>query len=123
MRRGDEITIYNEDTTNDVEVPRPEDPQPLKSREVVQVSVRAKGHFAPTHHFTATLETTLHKRKDWSASVIAPILLLPPMHPPKSPFYTGSTFSLDVGSGRNRIYATALGVYEAKISRNNIGDR
>jgi alpha-L-rhamnosidase len=121
LRRGDEITKYNEETRNNVEVPWPKDAPPLKSREVVQVSVRAKGDSEWTGLFTETLEAALLDRNDWTASVIAPDIT-PPANAPKRPFYTRRTVSINLGTGRSRIYATALGVYEIKVNGKRIGD-
>jgi alpha-L-rhamnosidase len=121
LRRGDEVTKYNEDTENNVEVPWPEDAPPLKSREVVVVSVRAKGSSQWTDSFTETLEAALLNRNDWKASVIAPDIT-PPANAPKRPFYTRKIVSINRGTGRSRIYATALGVYEIKVNGKRIGD-
>lgn len=121
LKREGKIDTYNQETKHNVDVPWPKDAKPLTSREVVEVSVRAKGKSDWTDLFTDTVEATLLDPSEWKASVIAPDIV-PPPNAAKRPFYTRQHVSLTSSSGRARIYATALGVYEIRINGKRIGD-
>jgi alpha-L-rhamnosidase len=121
LKRGDKITTFKEEDSNNVDIPWPKDASPLVSREVVRVSVRARGGSGWTDAFSATVEAALLDSKDWEASVIAPDIV-PPSNAAKRPFYTRRTLTLKSTEGRKRIYATALGVYEIHINGKRIGD-
>jgi len=123
LKRGEDVTIYHEVSDHSIEIPWPKAAEPLTSREVVLVSVRAEGEggFGWTESSSEYVEAALLDVHDWSASCIAPDIV-PPPNAPKRPFYTRQTITLGSLAGRGRIYATALGVYEIRINGKRIGD-
>jgi alpha-L-rhamnosidase len=107
---------------NNVDVPWPEQEPPLRSREIVKVGVRAQGKDLNwTEWYYKTVEAGLLDPKDWSAKVVAPKVGGPP-NLAKRPFYVAKTFKLGSASGPQRVYATALGVYELSINGKRVGD-
>lgn len=121
LKRGNEVTTHYEETATNVEVPWPKAANPLVSREAVEISVRAKGKSDWTDPLSEIVEAALLDPAEWTASVIAPDIE-PPSNASKRPFYARQTISLTSTSGRGRIYATALGVYEIRINGKRIGD-
>jgi len=113
-RNGKETT-HKVDSSENVEVPWPKDEPGLKSREQVEVRVRAGGDW-----YSQKVEAALLDSSDWSASVIGPDIPAP-ANLPKRPFYLRRTFNCDSSSSA-RIYATALGVYEINVNGKRVGD-
>ena len=118
LKRG----IYHVKSSNSVLVPWPS--QPLESRGISRVRVRAYGgpHSAPTEWSDwKTVECGLLQREDWKASAITSSVKQP--EGPLRPIRFRKTFSLPSAPvQRARLYITSLGVFQAYINGAPVGD-
>lgn len=119
---GDSHT-YNHDSSQSILVPWPE--APLKASE--QASVRARAHGAEEQTSTpwsdwVTVEAGLLTADDWSGAV--PIGAETDNNPdgPKRPVLFRKDFTVDSDVASARLYITGLGLYEAEINGNRVGD-
>jgi alpha-L-rhamnosidase len=119
-RNGDKAKVYKVSSSDNFNVEWPKDEPSLKSRDRVEVKVRAEGGSGWTEWYAETVEAGLLESSDWTASVVAPDTP-GPANIAKRPFHLRKTFKVDK-SGLTRVYATALGVYELKINGKQIGD-
>ncbi|OQD83127.1 hypothetical protein PENANT_c018G02115 [Penicillium antarcticum] len=120
-RSSKSLETYKVTSNKSVLVPWPS--QPLKSREIVQIRVRAYGN---SHDVTdwspwRTVESALLARNDWTAVPIAS-----PEHTqsesPLRPIRFRKAFHLgNEAIDRARLYITSLGVYRAFINGHQIG--
>ena len=123
VTRDGRAKTYIRDSGDNVEVEWPSEETDLRSREQVEVGIRAKdqGKSGWTEWSTIKLEAALLESSDWTASVIATDIA-PPANAAKRPFFVRHTFDLNTIRGSARIYATALGVYEITVNGMPVGD-
>lgn len=94
---------------------------PLKSRERVQVRVRALGNTS-TEWASLSIEAALLDPADWVGELISADESIQPIDKPKTPFRLIKTF--DVESVEDaRIYATAHGIYTLELNGHPVGDQ
>ncbi|KAL4996588.1 bacterial alpha-L-rhamnosidase-domain-containing protein [Aspergillus recurvatus] len=121
VARRDNTEKYHVESTESVLVPWPS--QPLQSREVARVRVRSYG--GPDNASTewsawSTVECGLLGRVDWSARAItSPVKQ---KESPLRPIRFRKTFILPVSAVRARLYITSLGVFQAYINGERVGD-
>lgn len=126
-----EPTVYQIESSENVELDWPKAEADLASRERVKVSVRALGQNAAnlakgwTDWYTDTVEAALLSPSDWTAQVVGP-KSVSSLNLPKRPFHLRKTFSVsataDIHLQPVRVYATALGVYQLYLNGQRIGD-
>ena len=107
-------------------MPWPKDEPSLRSRERVEVAVRASGASGWTAWSEEGVEAALLDVKDWEAKCITTDIV-PPATLAKRPFYVRHIFNLDSAKMSSlgesaRVYATALGVYYLYLNGKPIGD-
>ncbi|KAK2609232.1 hypothetical protein QQS21_002166 [Conoideocrella luteorostrata] len=110
-------------TTDSIYVPWPD--EPLRTGESVQVRVRsfANSSNTPTPWSDwVAVETGLLGRDDWAGA--GPIAADRPteVHGPKQPIYFRKSFRSDEDVATARLYITALGLYEAELNGQRVGD-
>lgn len=107
-------------TSQSVLVPWPA--QPLQSRDIAQVSVKAVGKTLSTAWSSSVdLEAALLDRNDWKASLIK-AQLSQPLNVTKRPVVFRKDFHIEGNTRNSRLYITAHGIYEAKINGIKVGD-
>ncbi|KAL4914916.1 bacterial alpha-L-rhamnosidase-domain-containing protein [Aspergillus aurantiobrunneus] len=111
IARGDKTEAYHVKSAESVLVPWPS--QPLRSRDIARARVRSHGGLgnAPTEWSAwNNVECGLLSRHDWSARPLQPIRFR-------------KTFSLPIAAAqRARLYITSLGVFQAYINGEQVGD-
>jgi len=97
---------------------------PLSSRERVSVRVRVWGSNDNVSEWSELLrlETALLSETDWSAEFITPVWDEDTTKSNPAP-YLRREFQLRTGISSARLYITSLGVYEAHLNGNVIGDQ
>nr|WP_221379529.1 family 78 glycoside hydrolase catalytic domain [Actinoplanes polyasparticus] len=115
---GREARVFAVASGEQVLVPWPG--APLASREAATVRVRV-GDAQSWSDWSeaATVETGLLERGDWTARFVSPREIGAWGSP--SPILTG-TIELPAGVVKGRLYATAHGLYEAKLNGTRVGD-
>ncbi|KAL6228880.1 hypothetical protein BDW75DRAFT_226091 [Aspergillus navahoensis] len=121
VARGDNTEKYHVESAESVLVPWPS--QPLQSREIARVRVRSYG--GPDNASTGwsawgTVECGLLDRVDWSARAItSPVKQ---KEGPLRPVRFRKMFTLPTSAVRARLYITSLGVFQAYINGEQVGD-
>ncbi|KAL3475885.1 bacterial alpha-L-rhamnosidase-domain-containing protein [Aspergillus californicus] len=122
VARGDNTKSYHVKSTDSVLVSWPS--QPLQSREIAKVRVRAYGgpNKKPTEWSTwSIVECGLLNREDWSARAITS--LTKQKESPLRPIRFKKTFTVPATAVRRaRFYITSLGVFQAYINGKPVGD-
>jgi len=122
VARGDNTQSYTVKSAESALAPWPS--QPLQSREVAKARVRAYGgpRNAPTDWSAwGTVEAGLLDRKDWNARAIT--TPVKQKEGPLRPVRFRKTFTLSSGAvSRARLYITSLGVFQAYINGEPVGD-
>ena len=97
---------------------------PLSSRDQVAVRVRAWGQAGQALDWSeqAPVEAGLLAQEDWSARFITPAWPAEPLPDRPSPMLR-HTFDLKPGIQQARLYASALGLYEAQLNGAVVGDQ
>ncbi|KAM5347880.1 hypothetical protein ACJ41O_007704 [Fusarium nematophilum] len=129
VKRGakDKPHTHSFNSSQSLYVPWPEDP--LESTEYAHVRARAHGQDGqPSTPWSdwVSVETGLLHPQDWKGAAPISSLLKVDADKPKRPVYFRKAFDVDAGSSRvqkARLYVTALGVYEAEINGERVGDR
>lgn len=123
IERDGKTSFHSVNSGENVNVPWPRDVPGLKSREQVKVGVRTRavGGKGETEWYYTTVEAGLLDSGDWKAQVVGPSAP-GPANLPKRPFHVSRTFNVKSTKGSQRIYATALGVYQLTINGKLIGD-
>ncbi|KAL4937246.1 bacterial alpha-L-rhamnosidase-domain-containing protein, partial [Aspergillus oleicola] len=122
VSRSDNTKTYHTESSESVLVPWPS--QPLQSREIARVRVRSYGgpKIAPTEWSAwSTVECGLLSREDWSARAITS----PDKQEdgPLRPIRFRKTFTLSEATVQHaRLYITSLGVFQAYINGETVGD-
>ncbi|RDW89934.1 glycoside hydrolase family 78 protein [Aspergillus mulundensis] len=120
--RGDRTESYHEKSSESILVPWPS--EPLQSREIARVRVRSYGgqDNAPTQWSAwSTVECGLLHREDWKARAITS--LVKQKEGPLRPTRFRKTFTLPASTVRRaRLYITSLGVFQAYINGERVGD-
>lgn len=126
VRRGSDgdSHTYSQDSPESVLVPWPEDP--LSATE--QASVRARAHGGADQASTpwsdwVTVETGLLGSDDWSGAVPIAADNETERDKPKRPTLFRKAFDVESEIASARLYITALGLYEAEINGNRVGDQ
>ncbi|KAL3445306.1 bacterial alpha-L-rhamnosidase-domain-containing protein [Aspergillus insuetus] len=122
VARGNDTQSYHVKSAESVLAPWPS--QPLQSRETAKIRVRAYGgpDNAPTEWSAwSTVEAGLLDHKEWSARAITS--LVKQKEGPLRPVRFRKTFELSASVfGRARLYITSLGVFQAYINGEPVGD-
>ena len=123
ITRGDTTSSHSADTSDSVYISWPE--EPLVSRE--HASVRARAHGQDGQESTpwsdwVTVETGLLSEEDWQGALTIAAERETEKGEPKRPVYFRKDFSVDGAVQSARLYITALGIYEAEINGERVGD-
>src|SRR6478735_5879261 len=121
LRADGPSTVHSANSSQSLLVPWPD--EPLGSAEQAKVRARAHGRCSQSTPWSdwVTVETGLLSDDDWAGA--APIVANRETETgePKRPIYFRKEFSLnDINSAR--LYITALGIYEAEINGQRVGD-
>ncbi|KAF2012729.1 glycoside hydrolase family 78 protein [Aaosphaeria arxii CBS 175.79] len=125
---GIPVSVYHYDSPKSVLVPWPF--EPLESRQIVQVRVRAIGGRDDQYHQTewspwSTVEAGLLERDCWEAQMITSLNVEKSNGMAVRPIRVRRLFNLPNDSGaivKARIYSTAFGVYQAHLNGSIVGD-
>ncbi|QFU88539.1 glycoside hydrolase family 78 protein [Amycolatopsis sp. YIM 10] len=111
-------TVVRVDSAEQVLVPWPFEPLPSRARAAVRVRV-ASGDDWSAWSEPSTVETGLLSAADWSARFVSPVEIGGIGSP--APILS-RTVTLRPGIASARLYATAHGVYEARLNGERVGD-
>ncbi|WVW85796.1 hypothetical protein I302_107834 [Kwoniella bestiolae CBS 10118] len=123
FKRTSGVEEYHHDTSKSIFVPWSSGP--LRSGEVVEVSVRSVGPDGSRTPWTsARVEAALLNQSDWKADMIS-VDCKPHTNlaKPSRPFILRRHFDLPSISKPARLYATAFGMYDIKINGQVVGDQ
>ncbi|KAI8286561.1 hypothetical protein K4K59_007044 [Colletotrichum sp. SAR11_240] len=120
---GGAPSIHSVNSSDSLLVPWPE--SPLSAAE--QATVRARAHGQSGQPSTpwsdwVTVETGLLNSSDWLGAVPIAADRDTEIDAPKRPIYFRKTFPVTANVSSARLYITALGLYEAEINGNRVGD-
>ncbi|TDZ38158.1 hypothetical protein C8035_v006814 [Colletotrichum spinosum] len=120
---GSSPSIHSVNSSASLLVPWPE--QPLQSAE--QATVRARAHGQSGQPSTpwsdwVAVETGLLNESDWAGAVPIAADRETEVDGPKRPIYFRNSFHAASNITKARLYITALGIYEAEINGNRVGD-
>jgi alpha-L-rhamnosidase len=118
-----EAESFSFDSPESILVPWPA--EPLGSGEAAQVRVRAHGQPGqPSTDWSdyVSVEAGLLSPEDWQGAVPISADREFNISEPKQPLYFRQVFTSAANVTKARLYITALGVYEAEINGNRIGD-
>ncbi|KAB8235705.1 glycoside hydrolase family 78 protein [Aspergillus alliaceus] len=115
--------VYSANSSDSILVPWPD--TPLETAE--QASVRARSHGQPDQPSTpwsdwSSVEIGLLNESDWGNAIPIAADRKTDVNAPKPPIYFRKSFSVDQEVKSARLYITALGVYEAEINGQRVGD-
>ncbi|KAL4997534.1 bacterial alpha-L-rhamnosidase-domain-containing protein [Aspergillus recurvatus] len=123
IARGGQAKIFRVNSSDSVLVPWPSDP--LQSGEDAVVRVRSFGHSnQPDTPWSgpATVEPGLLREEDWQGAVAIVSDREAEVNATHRPIYFRKDFDVDDDILSARLYITALGVYEAEINGQPVGD-
>jgi alpha-L-rhamnosidase len=115
--------LYNVESDNSLYVPWPD--QPLASAESARVRVKAHGtQGQPSTDWSdwSSVETGLLSASDWGDAIPIAADRETERDAPKRPVHFRKDFDIDGNITSARLYITALGVYEAEINGQRVGD-
>lgn len=123
ITRGGRQSTYSNASSESLFIPWPEDA--LGSAEQAHVRARAHGlhgeSSTPWSDWVA-VETGLLNPEDWTGAVPIAAKRAYDINSPKRPMYFRKAFSVDTDIKSARLYITGLGIYEAEINGNRVGD-
>lgn len=123
ITRGETTSSHSADTSDSLYISWPEDP--LSSKE--QASVRARAHGQDGQESTSwsewvTVETGLLTEAGWQGAATIAAERETESGEPKRPIHFRKDFNVNGTVESARLYVTALGIYEAEINGERVGD-
>jgi alpha-L-rhamnosidase len=115
--------LYNIDSGDSLYVPWPD--QPLGSTESARIRVKAHGaNGQPSTDWSdwTSVETGLLNASDWGGAIPIAANRETERDAPKRPVHFRKDFNVEGNITTARLYITALGVYEAEINGQRVGD-
>ncbi|KAL4976034.1 bacterial alpha-L-rhamnosidase-domain-containing protein [Aspergillus desertorum] len=123
IERADHARAFRVNSSDSVLVPWPSDP--LQSGEEAIVRVRSFGHHGQADSLWSdpvTVEAGLLREADWQSAVAIVSDRETEVNATHRPIYFRKDFDVDEDILSARLYITALGVYEAEINGQPVGD-
>lgn len=123
QKSGQEAETFHVDSAESVLVPWPSDP--LESGEKATVRVRSSGrkdHPNTSWSDPASVEAGLLSPDDWQGAIVLASERPTEVNATHRPIYFRKDFALDDNIVSARLYITALGLYEARLNGQRVGD-